>query len=192
MKMDLAEGKTQGDGATMSVQGESKTCKTCGMEIPAKAKKCPFCRLWQRWFFHPAVLISVVAIPIFAGYGMLMDHLSTFTKGEPFQVYADQIVVVESKLEFGRDQDGPIVAVVGRFRNDSSVDWKDVRLQAEFFNAQDALIDVNQEIEYRCPSLPAGQEIGFKVSFSRQFPEKEYVRHSVRVLSAKDVRARLF
>jgi hypothetical protein len=139
---------------------------------------------------HPAVPIFVVAILMLAGYGMLMDHL--FTRGEPFQAYADQIVVVESKLEFGRDQDGPIVAVVGTLRNESAVDWKDVRLQAEFFNAQDALFDVNQENECRCPSLPAGQKIAFKVSFPRQFPEKEYVRHSVRVLSAKDVRATLF
>jgi len=36
--------------------------------------------------------------------------------------------------------------------------------------------------------LPAEQETAFKVSFRRQFPEKEYANHKVTIVSAVDSR----
>jgi hypothetical protein len=163
------------------------------MDIPAKAKKCPFCHHWQHWLsltvVHPAFGFVFFAIPLMIFYILITVWFhNQFSKGEPFQKYAGQITVVESKIEFGQDHNGPVVAVVGKIKNTSPVDWKEVRIHAEFFNAKDALIDVDQQSEYQSPSLPAGQEIGFKVYFPRQFPEKEYVRHKIRVISAKDAR----
>jgi len=175
----------------MPHQGESKTCKMCRMGIPAEAKKCPYCLHWQyrltMIMFHPAFGVVFGLIPIMAIFIVFMVSLNTiFSKGEPFQNYAGQIAIVESKMEFGQEQSGPIVAVVGKIKNASSVDWKDLCIQVEFFDDKNSLIDADQQSEYRSPKLPAGQEIGFKISFPRPFPEKKYVRYNVRVISAKD------
>ena len=181
----------------MPYQGESKTCGICCMEIPVGARKCPYCRHWQyrltQIVAHPffgIALVVVIFVPLIAVYFMLMSNL--FSRGELLRDYADQITIVESKLEFGFEEDEqkhPTVAIVGKVKNSSNVDWKDVRLQAEFFNSKGDLIDAGQE-QYRSPFLPANQEIGFKISFPRQFPESQYTNHKVRVFFAVDNKSR--
>ena len=179
----------------MPHQGESKTCKMCCEEIAAAAKKCPYCHHWQYRLslivFHPLfalVPFLVFMVLLISFYEMTLKGI--FGKGEPFQKYADQITITESKMEFGQDQCGPVVAVVGKLKNSSPVDWKDVRIQVEFFDSKGKLMDAAQQNEYSSPRLPADQEIAFKVSFTRQFPEKEYASHKVCVISATDSRQR--
>lgn len=179
----------------MPHQGESKMCKMCCEEIAAAAKKCPYCHHWQYWAslitFHPLFsLVFLIPMMILFIAFMVWFQNALFYKGEPFRDHADQITVIKSTMEFGQDQSGPTVAVVGVLKNPSPIDWKDVRLQAEFFDAKGTLIDASQQDEYRSPRLPANQEVGFKVSLTRQFPESKYSRYKVRAISAIDSRQR--
>ena len=48
------------------------------------------------------------------------------------------IKVADTKLEFGEDQCGPVVVVIGKMRNLSPVEWKDVRFQVDPFNRKGA------------------------------------------------------
>jgi len=170
---------------------QTRTCRTCCKEIAFEAKKCPFCQHWQGRFsalmHHPlfSMLFIVVPMGVLYALSLVVQH-DIFLKGEPFHDHAGQVTVVESKIEFGEDQHGPIVAVVGRIKNSSPVDWKESHLQVVFFNSKGELIDAGQENEYRSPFLPTEQEVAFKVSFPRQFPESEYASHKVGVISAKD------
>ena len=59
----------------------------------------------------------------------------------------------------------------------------------DFFDADGRRADVGQKEEYSF-YLPAQAATSFKISFRRECPETNYVKHSVRVLTAKDARAR--
>lgn len=167
----------------------------CCEAIAAAAKKCPHCHHWQHRLslvvYHPLFAL----IPLFILFALLGSFYEMAIKdilavGEPFQKYADQITITESKMQFGQDQNGPTIAVIGRIENTSPLDWKYVRLQVEFSNSDGKLVDAGQQTEYSSPRLPADQDIAFKVSFPRQFPESEYTNHKIRVISAVDCKQR--
>jgi hypothetical protein len=110
-------------------------------------------------------------------------------QGEDFQIYAGQIQVTQSEVSFGDSRNGPTVAVIGTVTNASSIPWKQVVFHADFSGVAGNRADVGQREEHSF-YLPAGEALPFKVSFRREFPESNYVNHSIRVLNAKDARAR--
>ncbi len=178
-------------------QGNIKICKMCCKEIPAQAKKCPYCHHWQNTLsmivFHPAFAIVpalVVTVVLVAIVGLTLSQFGLLGQGERFQDYEGQIAVSESTLMFGERGGGPSVAVVGRMKNSSLVDWKEVYFQVDFINPQGELFDAGQEYDYSY-CLPAGKETSFKISFPREFPESEYSSHTIRVIWAKDARRTL-
>jgi hypothetical protein len=175
----------------MVSESEMKVCKMCGMGIPVPARKCPYCHHWQRWLTlrNPLVGVLLILVPLIVLYAVLMAAIlpKPFREWEHFQEHSSQVNIVESKMEFGEDQNGPAVIVVGKVENLSPVDWKDVRFQVDFFNPKSQLFDTGQQETYTW-RLPAGQECNFKVSYRRQFPQKEYASHKVRIVSAVDRR----
>ena len=178
----------------MPHQGESKTCKMCCEEIAAEAKKCPHCHHWQHRLsmvaYHPLFITLFIFVPMMAVWVFVASMTSTmFAAGERFQTFAGDITVEETKVRFGEDQCGPAVVVIGKIKNLSPVDWKDMRFQVDFFNSKGELVDNGQQEAFTW-RLPAGEETSFKVSFRRQFPEQEYASHKVRVISATDSRQR--
>jgi hypothetical protein len=164
------------------------------MEIATAAKKCPYCHHGQNKFsaiaLHPgfAVLVTLVPMTIFLTLAGAMFR-RTFDAGEDFRTHFDQVKVLDSEVRFGESEDGPTVAVVGRISNTSDVPWKDICFQVDFLDESDRLIDAVQEYKFQCV-CPSHDEIGFKVSFPREFPEASYVQHKIRVVSAKDARSR--
>ena len=181
----------------MAHAGESKTCKMCCEEIAVGAKKCPFCHHWQlglsSFTVHPLFGAFFVVVPMGILWILTLVLLgNTFHEGEPFQNYADQITITESKIEFGQDQCGPTVAVIGKMKNSSAVNWKKIRFHVAYFDSKGALVDTIQKEDYFPPRLPAGQELAFKVSFPRQFPEGRYASHKIRIISAVDDSQRSF
>ncbi|MGO8690645.1 MAG: BON domain-containing protein [Thermoguttaceae bacterium] len=111
--------------------------------------------------------------------------LKPFRQWEQFSKHADEVKIVESRMEFVEDQAGPAVLVVGKVKNLSSVDWKNVRFQVEFFNSKGELFDASQQEVYGW-QLPAGQDTTFKISLRRPFPAKDYAACKVRVITAAD------
>jgi hypothetical protein len=175
----------------MAQEGETKTCKMCGVAIPAVAKKCPYCHHWQRvlCLHHPLIVLLLVGFPLIGGYAALMASVmpNVFREWERFPTHADEVTITSSTMEFGEDTNGPQVIIVGIVDNSGPVEWKDVRFEAAFYNPKGALFDAGQEEQYTW-RLPAEERSSFKISFRRQFPEKEYASHKVRVVSAVDSR----
>ena len=94
-------------------------------------------------------------------------------------------------MKFGESECDPTVAVAGRMKNESDVDWEQVILQVEFFNANGKLVDTDQALSYRY-YWPSGEDIDFKVSFSRELAESVYATHKILVIFAKDSKASLW
>jgi hypothetical protein len=166
-------------------------CKMCYMEISPKAKKCPYCQHFQsKWLmiaYHPLFFIISMVI-IVAPMGTMLE--TTFSEGESFSNYRSAVSVVDTKMVFGVsgcEHKTPTIAILGRIQNDSQVSWKDVRLEATFFDKEGRLIDVTQKEQYSF--LVAAKDCGtFKLSFQLEFPKEQYDSFKVRIISAKDER----
>lgn len=178
----------------MATDLASKSCPMCCMSIPAAARKCPYCHAFQTRLAQcaswtpPAAAIAVFAL-IFGGYALFF--LNMLDQGEPFAEFEDQVEVVSSRIEFGNGESGPTVAVIGRVKNSSDIEWKDFVFHVEFQDAAGKLTDAGQELNYY-ESLPAGEELAFKISLPREFGETAYAKHAVRIVSARDGRSRWF
>ena len=136
--------------------------------------------------YHPALHIVAALIPVLA---MFVIIESTFNIGENYEHYRDQIAVVDSQVAFGDTRSGSTVAVIGTITNRSQVSWKEVQFHVDFLDARGKRVDVGEREDYNF-QLPAAGSTSFKVSFRREFPETNYVKALVRVVGAKDERAR--
>jgi hypothetical protein len=167
-----------------------KTCKMCSMEIPAQAKKCPYCQHFQNRIFtimfHPAFAVVFAIVPMLL-IGFFFSKL--FDNGEDYQRYSGQIEITDSKIIFGATSNGATVGVMGTIKNHSPIPWKEIHFQVDFQDANEQRVDTAQKEDYPFV-LPASDSLSFKVSFRREFPETNYVHHTVRVVSAKDARTR--
>jgi hypothetical protein len=174
----------------MDTDSAKKSCKMCRMEIPQEARKCPFCHHFQNRIsmvmYHPAFMALFACLPLGA---MLFVFADIFDTGEHYETYKDQVVVTESQLAFGDMKSGATVAMIGTIKNVSPVSWKEIQFHVDFLDAAGKRVDVGER-EDNSFQLPANETSSFKVSFRREFPETNYVKHSVRVVAAKDARAR--
>ena len=79
---------------------------------------------------------------------------------------------------------------MGIVTNRSDVAWKDVGLEAQFFNAEGQLIDaVIQTGDYRGFAILPHSEQAFKIEGRSAKPQSEYAQHKVTARWAKDAAA---
>jgi hypothetical protein len=167
-----------------------KTCKMCCMEIPKEARKCPYCQHFQNrlvmFLYHPAFAVLCASIPFVVTIIVLF---SIFDTGANYETYKDQIAITDSQLVLGDTKSGATVDVIGTITNASLISWKEIHIHVDFLDAGGKRIDVGEKENYNS-YLPAHGTSSFKVSFVREFPETNYVKHVVRVVTAKDARER--
>lgn len=107
-----------------------------------------------------------------------------------FSEYRDQIAVVESKFSHRMNGTNLLITVVGVLTNRSDFTWKDVGIEAQFFDKQGGLIDVVSRVgDYGGVTLPLHADAGFKIEGKAAHPQSDYVSHKVFVRWAKDVDA---
>lgn len=175
-------------------QSETKSCPMCCMNIPAAAKKCPYCRHPQgklnSIILHPAIGMLFVIIPMIVICSLIgLRFEGMFSDGEKYSDHPNALTVVDSKMSFGEkwcdDQARETVVVLGTIENSSDIVWDDINLEVKFFDANDELIDaVQQQMYYSV--VPSRDQATFKINADKQFPKEKYVSHSVRVLFANE------
>jgi len=136
--------------------------------------------------FHPAFWVCFACLPMAA---MLFAFASVFDTGENYETYKDQIHITQSQIVFGNTKSAATVAVIGTITNASRVSWKEIQFHVDFQNGAGKRVDVGERKDYGF-QLPAAETSSFKVSFTREFPETNYATAVVRVVAAKDTRAR--
>ena len=171
----------------------------CYMEIPCKARKCPYCHQWQNKLsmitLHPAFGVALSGIFITVLFGFMATMLEgIFNKGESFSDHKDSMTPIQTEMKFGEQtkcSEGkyPTVAVIGKIENKSDIYWKDVVIEAQFFNKQGKLIDTKQKEQYGF-IVPAHGDSSFKLSFEIEFSKEEYDNYKVYIRSAKDAKAK--
>jgi hypothetical protein len=176
----------------MSEAAETQVCPHCAETIKAAAKVCPHCRYWQKkWsIFNPKWLMAA-GLVMFVGYSIVMAALfdSIAGQGRDFAQYRDQIQVATSSMSFSSTETNRYVTTVGLLTNCSDFSWKEVQLEAQYFDAGGKLIDTGFDRYFDTVLLPHG-EAAFRIRIVADKLESSYASHKVFVRFAKDGRNR--
>ena len=168
-------------------EAEPKTCPLCCEPVRPMARKCPHCQHYlNKWVlaaYHPLIATSPILV-LFAG--SIFWLASVLHRGEDFASYRSQIHVTDTQMKFGETSKEATVAVVGNIQNDSSIPWKDVRLEVQFFDSTNKPMDAKTAYT---TDIPAHDHAAFKFSQRREFPQEEYHSFVVRALIARDARS---
>jgi hypothetical protein len=178
----------------MSEQTETKVCPHCAETIKSLAKVCPNCRYWQKkWsLYNPKVIVilgAVVMTGYLVGMGVFMDQL--FGPKHDFAQYRDQIQLVSSEVSHRMWSSNLWVTVVGVATNRSECSWKNVGIEAQFFDKSGKMIDdIAADAEYRGFAILPHGEAAFKIEGKATRPASDYFTHKVFVRVAKDIEER--
>jgi len=167
----------------MTGPAETKVCPLCAETIKAAAKVCPHCRHPQsKWAFaNPKISSSLWAIAgltvwVIVGVFTYQGERKLFGPKEQFTDYHNQVTVVSSDFSFRVSGSNLWVTVVGTLTNRSEIGWKDLGVEAQFFDKSGRLIDAiaASGSDYRdLVILPHG-EAAFKIETRAARPEGEY------------------
>ena len=172
---------------------QTKVCPLCAETMKSAAKVCPHCRHWQnKWSLrNPHMWISLVAlfyIVLIIFFATFYDDL--FGQKRDFTPYQNQNVVVNSETSFRIVSSNLTVSVVGVVTNQSDFGWKDIGMEAQFFDGNSKMIDVIQaQGDYRGFAILPHSEASFKVEGRAIRPEQEYKSTKVFVRTGKDITA---
>lgn len=89
-----------------------------------------------------------------------------FGPKEQFATYRDEISVISSQFTHRMSGSNLLIAIVGTVTNRSGIAWKDVGVEAQFFDKSGKLIDVisvNGDYSHGAVSLLPHDRAGFKV-----------------------------
>ena len=169
----------------------TKECPYCAEQIRIAAKICPRCRQWQRAFSlrNPASLIIALSLwGLILIAGLVISFRQVFHSGLDFSPYRNNISVVESQMNFGNEDKEPLVYVVTVITNNSDLAWKDVELDARFFNKAGTLIDAQPWREYL--TILPHEDTAFRIRMKPSHELADYQSYKVFVRSARDVHSR--
>lgn len=166
---------------------EQNVCPSCLEPVRAGAKKCPHCHEWLRWKSGLALNI-VLMVAMLGGLLFWARYQDGQRRGvESFAAHRDRIVVSESRLHVSRSGPRTYVSTVGKIRNDSEFAWKDLYLEARYFNDSGELIDADGSEQSGLELLP-GAEFAFRLRAVADKPESEYARHELAITAARHSR----
>ena len=108
-----------------------------------------------------------------------------------FVSYQNQISVVTSEMSFKGQGSNLIVYVTGVITNQSEFAWKNVGLEARFFDKGGKLIDVTQagDSSYNGVVILPHGDAGFKIQSKAANDASAYTSHKVYVGTGKDFAA---
>ncbi|HYV36955.1 MAG TPA: FxLYD domain-containing protein [Gemmataceae bacterium] len=176
----------------MAESDQTKACPLCAETIKVVAKVCPHCRHWQKkWSLgNPRIMAAagtILLILYSVGMAVFLEQL--LGPRRDFAEYRDQIVVISSSMNVSQTEKGRYVSVVGLLTNRSDFTWKEVQLEADYFDKNGKLIDTGLERSFEAVLLSHG-EAGFRIRTLADKPESSYVTHKVLVRTAKDIQER--
>jgi predicted nucleic acid-binding Zn ribbon protein len=171
-------------------EAETKICPLCAETIKAAAKVCPFCgrmlplsnkEKWRKGM-EAWLLLLAFAVIVFGGLFWLQW---IFRPGKPFEPYREKLVVVDAQMHFSSTVVGNCISTIGFIRNDSSLAWRNVQIEVQYFDREGRLTDTMSD-SFRGQRLPAGKTHAFRIRSAADKPASAYVSQKVSVRAASD------
>ena len=134
----------------------------------------------------PALFI-IVWLAIIAAIGAFTEKI--FGPKQQFSEHQNEISVLSSDFSQRISGSNTYVTVVGTLTNSSHVGWKDVIVEAQFFDNAGRLIDAIPAANYGGVTVLPHGVAAFKIETKAAKTESNYATHKVFVRSAKDVDA---
>lgn len=169
----------------------TRVCPYCAEPVKTAAKVCPRCRNWLSVYSlrNPAVLIAILCLWCFATTaGLLISIERLIHSGMDFTPYRGSISVLESRMNFGTEDNEPAVYVVAVVTNKSDIAWRDIELDARFFDKTGTLIDAQTDSDYST-IWPHGDS-AFRIKLKPSHDLSDYQSYKVFVRSARDAHSR--
>jgi len=173
---------------------QTKVCPHCAETIKVAAKVCPHCRYSQTKLslYNPQVagaLWLIVCFAFLSCFGIFFDRM--FGPKEDFAIYRNEISVVNSQFSQRISSSNLWNTIVGTLTNRSNIGWKDVGVEAQFFDKSGKMIDVitvNAD-DYRGVAILPHGEVAFKIEGRAAQASADYWTNKLNVRSAKDFHA---
>lgn len=181
-----------GRGSEVSGQpGHQSLCRWCREPLHARARVCPHCAHWQScltaWKYSPLAGGLILVLMLLAAGGVncwiisrAMSHFGALFQPAPFP---EELHVAASEMVPGMLNGEPVMAVVGRLRNEGPNTWRFVGLEVQFSDAAGRLIDVGREHLWPMTMAPQG-EAAFRLTVTPELPAERYATHQVFVRHA--------
>jgi hypothetical protein len=172
---------------------ETKICPYCRQDIPADSVKCHHCREWVNWRTPgKRILLGTVVFLVFMAGLMLSAEwvttgfMSDFTSDAMFdeqKLWEQPDALQITDHHAGRDEEGGR-CVIGTMKNVSTIPWRFITVQVDYYNSQGELVDTSLTDSRR--ALPPGHERSFKVVFGPDQSDVEYDHYRVLITGADD------
>jgi len=161
--------------------------------INAAAKVCPHCRHWQKkWSLqNPNVAVglwTLICLVVLSCLGAFFEKMNGLK--EQFADYRNEIVVLTSDMSTRASGSNSYITVVGTLTNTSKIGWRNVSVEAQFFDRSGKLIDaITADADYRGVTVLPHGSAAFKIETKAASPVSAYSTHKACVRWAKDVDA---
>jgi hypothetical protein len=171
---------------------ETKVCPLCAETIKVTAKVCPHCRSWQKkWSLQNPQVVATLWVSLWmVTFACLFAVVEKgFGPKEQFAIYRNEIGVIDSQFSQRIANSNLMVTVVGTLTNHSDIGWKDIGVEAQFFDKSGKMIDaitVNANDYHGVVILPHA-EVAFKIEGRASHSAADYETNKLNVRWAKDV-----
>ena len=171
------------------MDAETKTCPHCAETIKAAAKRCPRCtsglvKVSAATWLNITWAWLVLCCPLLLVAWWLRDVTGT---GERFEPHRDKLRITETSMHYSQSGETNFISTVGYIQNGSDYAWKSLQLEAQYFDANDKLIDAKTEtLTYQ--EIPAGITTAFRIRTIAAKDRASYASQKIQIRTAKDAR----
>ena len=166
----------------------TKPCFWCAEPIRAAARACLCCgRLQPRFGSNPNWAYLFLVMFLLFMFGGLFWFGRLVSPGRDFELFRDRIIVVESQMHFSQNTNVNYISAIERIRNDSPYGWKEIQLEAQYFDRDGRMIDTYSQSRFG-DTLPPKATHAFRLRAPADKPQPAYASHKIFVRSAKDAR----